>query len=591
MNRPLDSAAKCAVVSVLACLEKSHRSTCATLRDVPSGYETWTSVNGRSCLAFKRRNRCAPQTQTWRLRNPQALILGDEREWVATAKQAVGSATSIECDLDNNRLEALTAITGLPPLFWLETPHHIVVTSDLFLLKCVREIDLRFDVEGVMDFVEIGRPVGHRTLFHGVRLIPAGTRFMAAASGVTMQSAWQLPEPNPCASWDEYTALQAATFNRAIGGIGGHDTALSLTAGLDSRTILAALIARQSPVTALTVTGDRVSIDAQVAARLCKEYGIVHHTITLGAEFWSNLPELAEQASLLSGGLSSVGHSGQLHCYQVAGIQAQHKMLSGYLGNQIGRFGTEGLTPRCADAAFLTAEFVSRRTSTSVEGWYTSALRPDGLLNPQFLLQEESLFGGLCSYVIANSGAIQQTPYASRALIENLSRLPVEDANERADHRVRDLKHRFLGVPLERSFQRRFINEVGGFVADYPINWGWRSRGGVSIPGLFRGGLALTDAIVTSRLTVKPVVELIRVLGISGLHEIRPERQRTRAQLTEFVRDTLTASTTLSSGLFDRKWLEGRLECHRSGEHIGWDKTLLSAVDLALAAKNFDATA
>src|SRR4029077_5036952 len=98
---------------------------------------------------------------------------------------------------------------------------------------------------------------------------------------------------------------------------------------------------------------------------------------------------------------------------------------------------------------------------------------------------------------------VEQSPYASRALIELLPLRPrVAENNDNLSvlqRRLNDLRHRFLGEPVRHSFQRTLIARQGGAVASYPINWGWRAKGGVSVAGALTGLATFIDAMAGSR--------------------------------------------------------------------------------------------
>ena len=580
------------VSSLLVCVARNDSGASSLLRRVPDGFETINSKDGGSYLVLKRRASQRADVTATRCNDTATLILGDHHEWTADDSQPLGNATIVRCQLDSRAASALTGISGLPPLYIAETTTHVIVTSDLFLLRCVAAFQFRFDPEGVADLVRIGRPVSHRTLFRGVRLVPAGSCVTVSRSGTTVQSAWSPPEVSPCATWNEYTEIQADVFRETAAALDCSDTMLSLSGGLDSRTVFAALVASPRRVTAVTVTGEAQCLDARIASRLCRAYGWTHHIVTLGETFWRGLPDLAETASLLSGGISSISRAAQVYCYRHVGTGSPGTMLSGHLGNQVGRLGTEGLSSRNADVRLLSQQLVDTVSfSRPPEAWWMPAMRADGRLDLKFLIQQESMFGSLAPYSVGSSYSVQQTPYSSRLLIENLWRMPSTADDETGHAKLHVLRHRFLGVPLDRSFQRRYINQVGGFVAECPINWGWRSTGGVSIPGLFWGGLTCVDAVVATRVARRPAIEFMKALGIAGLHDWKPERQWAQRSLREFVRETLTSRTTSQSGVLDLEFVERRLARQDANPSAGFDDTLLAALDLALAVKNFAATA
>lgn len=576
------------IASVLVCFGKGQdRSSAVQISDLPSRYELVSSSDRRNKIAYRERR---PESGAESSPPPPLMVLGDDCELASSPPGAnVGNATTLEFNLEDGTLEALTSIPGLPALYVVETPDAMCVTSDLFLLPCVQGLSLRFDPAGIADLAYVGRPVGFRTLFAGVRMIPGGSRISLRNSGdITVETVWTPPQRDPCDSWDDYTALQAEAFATSVASLDYTSCSLSLSSGLDSRATLAGLIANQATVSALTVSGDRQCLDARAASKLCAAYGIEHQTIRLGETFRGSLPELAARASLLSGGTASMWSAAQVYCYGQLGDPPATMALSGYLGNQIGRRGTEGLTPRNVDTSILAQRLVSM-PEPGAPAWYAEAMQSDGFLETQFLIQQESTFGNLASYQIGNTHSVQQSAYAYRPLIENMWRIPASEDTETSSH-VQNLKHLFLGEPLGESFQRRYINSVGGLVAKYPVNWGWRSRGGVSLIGLGWGGLALLDAVVSSRLSETAAPSVTKALGIAGLHEFRPAHEWMRRDMKPFVYDELLSQTSLESGLFDTPTLQRLLDSYYSDGGRGF-KEIVMALDLALAARNFGATA
>jgi hypothetical protein len=120
-------------------------------------------------------------------------------------------------------------------------------------------------------------------------------------------------------------------------------------------------------------------------------------------------------------------------------------------------------------------------------------------------------------------------------------------------------------------------------VALCPINWGWRARGGISLTGFARGGLAFLDAILASRgFDSGLLYNGLEVMHIAGLHEFKRVRLWMKVFLREFVHDTLLSTSMLQSGIFNEKRLKTVIEEHYSEEkcHL---KALTLALDIALA--------
>ncbi len=522
------------------------------------------------------------------------LLLGDDSEWGDTKGQkCMANGAFIECDLKKKNIRVLSSIVGLPPIFIYKDPCLTVITSDIYLLSSLPYLKLHFAPQGIIEACAIGHPIEHKTLFRDITIMPAGFLLkVSQGSAVSMERSWFLPEIEPSKDWKSYTDLQIGAFKHSIKKINLDNSFLSLTAGLDTRAILAVLIQERVNLPAFTMSGNRMSLDARTAQRLCKAYGMKHEVVVIGDEFYRGLPSYLLEASRLSGGLTSLEQASEVYFYKkINGLYSAR--LSGNLGNQIGRRGTEKISMRNVNQSVLSEQFSENIRKRSFEHWYTEAKTQSGSLNYEFLLQKEILFSSIGNYCIGNHFAVQQSPYANHLLIEISQRMPKNDDadNELSLFRLRlkDLQHRFLGEPEFRSFQRKLIKSTGGYVASCPINWGWRAKGGVSLPGLLWGMLTFLDAIAFAKgLNSGMSSRSLRLLNITGLHEFRHYDMWMKSFMKEFVCDTLLSAPIKTSNLFNMKKLEKMLEEHYSSK-MDHHKVLVFALDIAVAKQVFGA--
>src|SRR3989475_9284906 len=172
----------------------------------------------------------------------RAVLLGDGSESHRSA-ECMSNATIVEYDLHRRRLRIRTSIVGLPPVFLYKEPSRVVLASDLWSLRCWPGVSLAFDPHAVRDLCRIGYPVGFRTLFAGISVVPGGSVVEVALNGqVTVRRAWRMPEAAPEESWEAYTDFQARLFRDVVRGIDLRDSFLSLTAGPATRTNPAGLV-------------------------------------------------------------------------------------------------------------------------------------------------------------------------------------------------------------------------------------------------------------------------------------------------------------------------------------------------------------
>jgi hypothetical protein len=526
--------------------------------------------------------------------NTIQLLLGDASEFPESdARTPMANAALLRVDLAAKAVQAVSSITGLPPLFIYEDSSQTIVTSDPFCLVPLVSSGLRFDAEGVLDLCGYGFTVGHRTLFRGLRLVPGGSSLAIDASeAIAIQKAWTFTAQDRLSDWNAYTQLQKEAFLAGIRKMDLKDSFLSLTAGVDTRTILAVLAGMGRSIPACTLSGETPSLDALTARELCKAYKIEHEIIPLDADFRKNLPEYTLEASRLSGGLASLGQAHQVYLYRKL-PRAYFGRVSGNMGNQLGRQGVERVSMRGADASILAPELRKNLPQRPKFAWSNENTGGVGLRSHEFLFQREFLFTQLGNTLVGGFFAVQQSPYANRDLIGLCQRQPArsdgQETTSRLRLRLKDLHHRFLGEPETFSFQRRLIHEAGGFAAAYPINWGWKAKGGVSLPGMIRGGMTAADAYTESAGWDAGLTGgVLRGLGITGLHEHRKPKRWLKDSLRDFVHDSLQSTEAKNSGLLDSAATARMLEEHyqdRTSHH----GALLLALDVALAAKNFRA--
>jgi len=503
-----------------------------------------------------------------------------------------GHAAEVRWTPDTAEIQVTTSLTGFPSLFRVEVDGWTGITTGLEWLRRVPGLRLLLCRRAVWELCAIGFPVEHRTLIHGVSLLPAGQRFrITAERGVRPTERWE-PDPNCVFSGlEQYDQRQMATFNRAIASLDLAGARLSLSGGLDTRTIFAGLLRRGEMAPAFSVSGPRLSLDAAIAANLCRRYGMNHDVIVLGDRFTGDLWKLATEASLRSGGIVSVAGAPQVYCYRELGRDPSFsKMLSGGLGTQLGQGGAQAITARPVDRAVLGPEVLSAGDiGFGGEPWYRRGLRSNGTFDPRFLIQEENFFASQAGYLIGQRDAIQVTPYADAELIAAALARPqaarVERRRWSVDPRISEYGRRFFGTGVH-SFQQAYIARIGGAVASQPINYGWRARGGVSPRGLMRGGAAFAEDILTYLARRSRAAEAIQATtGLRGF-STHVEVDRWTRMLREPMLDLLGSRHIRHCGVLDAESASRAAASYFAGGSARPD-TVVAVADLLLLIEHF----
>jgi hypothetical protein len=502
------------------------------------------------------------QADSGRLR----LLVGDESELSTfDLSRPYGNLLQVEVDVGRGQIECATSLVGLPPLFVLESEAGTAIGAPTWPDSAHGINCAGIDPLAVADVLRWGHPIDNRTLAANLRLALVGARVALNRDGVvTLPGSadfWR-PQVQPPRLLAEIVDEQISTFSRIAARMNMADAFVSLSGGLDSRAAVAGLLAAGRTVTSLTLALDERSLDAQLAAAFCAAHGIEHRMVRLGEEFRRGLADRVVETAGLTLGVSALAQSIDRYLYEQL-APGMRRRVSGNLGNQVGRGGVESLSAAAHPDSIFSPTVRATLASRPLEPWYVSRMRSQGFARTLF--SEEVNYWSIPNYVLGSAFAVQQTPYADRDLIRLASELFSLLAEFRSPTvqsiRKRDLRHRFAGPPLRKSFQRQFLRRFDSAGRKVAINWGWLASGGWSLPWLLS---ACPTAISAALLKApEPARRLRRLLPPFGLADWP---QLVRCELRELTFDTLTSARIRDSGLFDNAAMAKLLDRHFSGD-------------------------
>lgn len=206
----------------------------------------------------------------------------------------------------------------------------------LRVLPAVRQLDLR----GFGELLVCGGTLQDRTLFHGISLLPPGSRWTySPGRGVRKESYFNRAE------WETQTALPPeeyyealkATFNRILPRYfrARQSVALSLTGGLDSRMIIAGAGFPPGQLPCYTFGGMyRDCEDVRVARRIAALCRQPYQVITVDQRFFPSYLELASKCVHLTDGAMDVSGAVGLYVNRLARGIAPIRMTGNY-GSEI----------------------------------------------------------------------------------------------------------------------------------------------------------------------------------------------------------------------------------------------------------------
>ncbi len=196
---------------------------------------------------------------------------------------------------------------GVERIYWRETKGAIYFASEAKAILSVLPETRAFDEQGLAEFVTFGCTLGQRTLFRGVQLLP-GASIWSFEKRSCHKKKYFCPETWESQSILTPEAFQATlqeTFKRILPRYFESESriGISLTAGLDSRMIMACLPHGEERPVCYTFSGqNQDTLDARLAGRVAKVCGLDHQILRLGVDFFSNFASYADRTVYITDG-------------------------------------------------------------------------------------------------------------------------------------------------------------------------------------------------------------------------------------------------------------------------------------------------
>ena len=205
------------------------------------------------------------------------------------------------------------------------------------LLKAVPELR-ELDRQSLGEFFSCGCPLQNRSFFRKISLMPGASNWTFAPGQPVQTSEYFRPE-----TWEKQTPLNGVeyyeklkeTFRQILPRYfsGDQRVAVSLTGGVDSRLVMAWAKRAAGSLPCYTFGGMyRDCVDLKLARQVAKLSGQPHQVITVGREFLSQFPSLAERTVYLSDGAMDVSGSPDLFVNRFAREIAPVRLTGNYGG-------------------------------------------------------------------------------------------------------------------------------------------------------------------------------------------------------------------------------------------------------------------
>lgn len=196
---------------------------------------------------------------------------------------------------------------GVERIYWHETKDATFFAGEAKALLRVLPEARKFDEEGVAQFLTFRCTLPQRTLFEGIQLLPAASVWCFEHEKCQKRR-YFFPE-----TWESQSILSAEsfavefqeTFKRVLPRYfeSQSKVGISLTAGLDSRMIMACLATDVEKPVCYTFAGPRQdTLDARLAGQVARICGLEHTVLRLGSDFFSKFGSLTDRTVYMTDG-------------------------------------------------------------------------------------------------------------------------------------------------------------------------------------------------------------------------------------------------------------------------------------------------
>jgi asparagine synthase (glutamine-hydrolysing) len=295
---------------------------------------------------------------------PALVHLYEELDVAAALEKLNGRFSGILVDAPRRRVVLFNDRYGLNRIYVYERNGQLYFGSEAKSLLAAVPALRELDPQGLAEWFSCGCPLGNRTLFRGVSLLPAGSAWVFSADGTIKRQTYFNPstwESQPALSAPEFYDRLQETFPRVLKPYanGGLPVGMSLTGGLDGRMIMAWVSPDGGKMPCYTFNGPyRDCADVRIARKVATACGQPHQTISVGGEFLTQFPRLAEQTVYFTDGAMDVTGAAELYVNRLARKVAPVRLTGNY-GSEILRRHV-AFKPRALTSGLFSADFASQ---------------------------------------------------------------------------------------------------------------------------------------------------------------------------------------------------------------------------------------
>jgi asparagine synthase (glutamine-hydrolysing) len=454
---------------------------------------------------------------------------------------------------------------GMRPIYYAELSGRLLFASEIKALLVDSEVSRRLHVPALAQFFTYGQPLAEDTFLEGVRLLPAAgwLTYSPDNDRAVVGRYWRIEDrpAAPVASERDTLDRIATAFDRAVERTtaGTDRLGLSLSGGLDARTILAAVDPAR-PLKTLCM-GIRGSMDHSSAEQMARLAGRTHHKVVLDESFLGQFAEHLRRMVHLTDGhyLSQCIVMPTLPVYRELGIEI---LLRGHAGELMHMTKAYNFS--------VDGEALAARDEASLENWAFRHLRAymlegteDRLFRAPYRGQIEELAReSLRSCLAASRGINPPAQRLWHLFISQRTRRETAQSlvkfgslvETRLPYLDNELVDALLDAPLELKLGERIQAHIlrrrfPAFLRVTNVNTGARMGAGALV-----------------RWTAKARQKVLAKLGVPGYQPYERLGLWLRRELRPLVQHVLLHPLCLERGVFEPQAVRAVVDRHLNGQ-------------------------
>jgi asparagine synthase (glutamine-hydrolysing) len=462
----------------------------------------------------------------------------------------------VAVDLAPGKVTLFNDRYGMNRLYFHEGEAEFVFASEAKSLLRIRPALRAIEAGAMAQYLRFNCVMGNKTLFKGVSLLPGASSWVFTGGARPQKQSYF-----NFADWEQQPPVRREEFHQRFGETvsrlfpayleGTQPVAVSLTAGLDTRTILAADRKQERSFPCYTFGGLwGETFDIRTARKLAKICDQPYEVIRINERFLKDFSSYAQKSVYISDGTHDALGAHDVYFNQVARTIGPIRLT--------GKFGSEVVRIR---RLIPSGDFPRRLMSPELLPLLDEAPALDQISQKTHpltrVVAEEIPWHEFGRVSVEQSQVILRTPYMDNELVRLMYQAPP-------------------GMRASRDLQARYVKERGHELADTPTNLG-------------RVGC---DNDLMSKLTYLPLWALFKVEYIylyatphwltrldrkleklklerivAGRQKFEGYRIWMKTHLADFLRDVLLNPHARCCDFFDKAWLVKVVARHTAGSH------------------------